>query len=225
MKALIWDLDGTIADTAELHFQAWRATMPRYGVDYTEAAFLASFGRNNVEILTELLDTPTPATIHKISDEKEHAFRLLVTPTTVQLLPGVAEWLQYFRTHQVRQAIGSSGPMANIAAVVTALEAGDFFHALLSGFGLPRGKPDPMLFRHCAAALGVAAGECVVIEDSIHGVEGAWRAGMACVAVGALAVSPQLEPYLMAHEGPRVLPMPALEQPGPRSVKPRNCAR
>ena len=127
MKAIIWDLDGTIADTEELHFQAWRATMPRYGVDYTQVAFEASFGRNNVEILTELLDSPTPATIQQISDEKEHAFRQLVTPTTIRLLPGVADWLHFFRAHKVRQAIGSSGPMANIAAVVAALEVGDFF--------------------------------------------------------------------------------------------------
>ncbi len=218
MKAIIWDLDGTIADTEELHFQAWRATMPRYGVDYTHAAFVAGFGRNNVEILTELLDSPAPATIQQISDEKEHAFRLLVTPTTTTMLPGVADWLGYFRSHKVRQAIGSSGPMANIAAVVAALEVGDHFHALLSAFGLPRGKPDPMLFRHCAAALGVEAAECVVIEDSIHGVEGARRAGMACVIVGRLAASAQIRPYVEAKHGPRSLAVPQLSDLDPREL-------
>ena len=62
-----------------------------------------------------------------------------------------------------------------------------------------------MLFRHCAAALGVEPAECVVIEDSIHGVEGARRAGMACVIVGRLATSSQSSPSPAENPGPRWL--------------------
>ena len=53
IKAVIWDMDGTIADSAALHFRAWQATMRRYGVDYPYQLFIASFGRNNAEILAD----------------------------------------------------------------------------------------------------------------------------------------------------------------------------
>lgn len=201
IKAILWDLDGTIADTEELHFRAWRATMPHYGVDYTHEMFVGSFGRNNPEILAELIPDLTAAKIQEISDVKEQAFRDLVSPASVSLLPGVAEWLAVARAQGMPQAIGSSGPMANIAAVVAALAVGDYFRALLSGFALPRGKPDPALFLNCAAALGVPAAECLVIEDSVHGVEAARRAGMACVAVGKLAGTETIRAYVNTDAG------------------------
>jgi beta-phosphoglucomutase len=210
VKAILWDLDGTIADTEELHFDAWRVTMPAYGVDYTHEMFITSFGRNNPEILTELIPDLSPAMIQEISDAKEKAFRDLVNPASVCLLPGVAQWLDSCQAQGLRQAIGSSGPMANIAAVVAALDVGDYFRALLSGFSLPRGKPDPAIFLNCAASVEVAPAECLVIEDSIYGVEAARRAGMACVAVGKLANKELIRAYTASSAGPPCVAIGAL---------------
>lgn len=218
VKAILWDLDGTIADTEELHFDAWRATLRTYGVDYTYEMFIAAFGRNNPEMLTELIPDLAPAMIQEISDAKEKAFRRLVNPASVCLLPGVAQWLESCRTQGLRQAIGSSGPMANIAAVVAALDVGDYFRALLSGFSLPRGKPDPAIFLNCAASVEVAPAECLVIEDSIYGVEAARRAGMACVAVGRLANKESLRPYAAASAGPPCAAIRVLSELSPKDI-------
>ena len=73
--------------------------------------------------------------------------------------------------------------MANIAAVVAALEIGNRFDALVSGAFLPRSKPDPTIFWQASAALGASPEECLVVEDGIVGVEAAKRAGMRCVAL------------------------------------------
>ncbi len=218
MRAVIWDLDGTIADTEAIHYQAWRAVMPAYGIDYTYPMFLADFGRNNVEILTELLNDPDPDTIMRVADEKESAFRALVNPDRVTPLPGVVTWLDYFRSQGVRQVIGSSGPMANITAVVTALDLGDYFQALLTGFGLPKGKPDPTLFRLCAAVAQAEPSQCLVIEDSIFGVEAAQRASMACIAVGELAQSELLRPYRQSSTGSACLAVGQLTELSPEQI-------
>jgi beta-phosphoglucomutase len=215
MQTVIWDLDNTIADTAELHRRSWQATMRQYGIEYTDTAFYAGYGRNNAEILRELLPDPTPAKIAVISAQKEVAFRALVQPDAIPLLPGVAEWLEAFRRQGIWQVVGSSGPMANIVATIGALGIGDYFLGMLTGAVLPLGKPHPDLFLRCAAAAQASPQACLVIEDSIHGVEAAHRAGMDCIAVGPLAQSAQLQPFLAAAHGPRCLAVRSLAELDP----------
>jgi len=202
LQAVIWDLDGTITDSAALHFQAWRATMADHGVDYTRELFLHGFGRNNFEILAEQMPGFTSAKISQVSEEKEAAYRHLLHPGSLDLLPGVGQWLAHFHAIGIPQAIGSSAPMANIIAMTDVLEVGDLFHALLSGYRLPRGKPDPMLFLRCAAAVEANPEACLVIEDTIHGIEAAQRAGMASIVVGPVAKGDAIKPYLRTEWPP-----------------------
>ena len=212
IKAVLWDLDGTLADSAALHYQAWQTLMDRYAIPFTYQMFIDDFGRNNAEILTKHFDATDPATIQRVSHEKEADFRALLAPDALQLLPGVLDWLNNFRRLGLPQVIGSSGPMANIAAMVRALNIGDYFLALVSGTHLPKGKPDPAIFLRCAAVAGVDPAACLVIEDSIHGIEAAQRAGMRSVAVGALADSDALRKLLANVAAPRCIALASLDQ-------------
>jgi beta-phosphoglucomutase family hydrolase len=212
LHAILWDLDGTLADTEELHFQSWRNTLTRYGIDYTFDLFITSFGRTNAEILPELLGpASTPAHIETISLEKEANYRELLRQSALQALPGVHTWLSDFRQAGVQQAIGSSGPMANIVASIEALRIGDYFNSIISGARLPKGKPDPAIFLLAAAALGVQPEQCVVIEDSVAGIEAARRAGMRSVAVGKVIHSPRLHERLAAVAGQDCILVESLE--------------
>ena len=215
MKTIIWDLDNTITDTEEFHRRAWQEIMRRYDLKYSDEEFRASYGRNNAEILRERLPDLAHDMIAQISVQKEDAFRALVRPGAVALLPGVRDWLDAFRQHGVWQVIGSSGPMANIVTTIGALGLGDYFLAMLSGATLPLGKPHPDLFLRCADATHVPPQECLVIEDSIHGVEAARRAGMACIAVGPLASSAGLQGFLAAGDGPPCVAVASLAQLDP----------
>ncbi|MBK8047004.1 MAG: HAD family phosphatase [Anaerolineales bacterium] len=217
MYAVIWDLDGTLADSEEFHFAAWQEVLGRYGVEYRFESFIADFGRNNFEILSEHAPTLSRAMIAEISDVKEAVFRRLVRQGPLHLTPGAGEWLDYFRKHGVVQIIGSSAPMANILTMVDELEIGDAL-AALSGARIPRGKPDPMLFLRCAAALETPPHHCLVIEDSIHGIEAAKQAGMPSVAIGRLVRNPALAPYLSPAMKPRCVATPSLAQLSPIST-------
>ena len=187
--AILWDLDGTLADTTDLHFLSWQEVLTQEGIDHRYEEFMDSFGRSNAEILHIIYGTELPRQeIARISDAKEAAFRRLARGKTVAL-PGVRDWLARFHAAGVPQTISSSAPMANIMVMVDALGIADYFWALVSGFPLPKGKPHPDIFLRSAAAVKVAPSACVVFEDSIHGVEAARRAGMGCVALGERMVA------------------------------------
>jgi len=182
IKAVLWDMDGTLADTGELHFQTWKNALAGLGYELSYEKFNATFGMNNQGILETLLgETPSAELVTRISDEKEGEYRRLLHGS-VSLLPGVREWLDWLHSHHIPQAIASSAPPENIEAFVDELHLRPYFEALVAGFDMP-GKPDPGIFLLTASRLGVAPARCLVIEDSIAGVEAARRAGMRCIAV------------------------------------------
>ena len=181
-QGVIWDMDGVLVDTGELHFQAWLRALPEYGIPFTRELFTATFGMNNAGVLAVLLgQTPAPELLAEISDRKEDLFRRAVRGRA-QPLPGVLAWLERLEAAGVRQAIASSAPPANIDALMDELGLRGYFDALASGFDLP-GKPDPAVFLKAARLIGVPPERCVVVEDAVAGVGGAKRAGMKCIAV------------------------------------------
>ena len=213
MRTVLWDLDGTLADTGELHYRAWQQIMDGLGVPYDYAEFIAGFGRNNRSILAEKfqLDPDSPR-VKEIALNKEALFRQLLPSSELDLLPGVRDSLFALAAAGINQVISSSGPMANIVATVNKLGIGDYFLSLMSGATLLRGKPHPDLFLNSAAAVGVSAVNCIVVEDSIHGIEAARRAGMVSIAVGTLANSTLLAEVLAEVPGPPCLSAPNLAE-------------
>ena len=183
VKAIIWDMDGVIADTGEAHFLAWKALGEERGGTITREQFAATFGMSNLPILKLWIGKDTPdAELNALARHKEELFRELIR-NHVRALPGVLTWLERGRARGYRQVIASSGPMANIVALLAALNLSDYFDALLSGAFLPHGKPDPAIFLNAAAAVGASPHQSLVIEDGIVGIEAALRAGMRYIAV------------------------------------------
>lgn len=182
IEAVLWDMDGTLADTGELHFQTWKLALADLGYTLSHQKFKETFGMNNHGILETLLgEPPSDELLTRVSDKKEGEYRRML-PGNVSLLPGVQEWLDWLAMHHIPQAIASSAPAENIEVFVDELHLRPYFATLVSGYDMP-GKPDPGIFLLAAERLGVNHVACLVVEDSIAGVEAARRAGMSCVAV------------------------------------------
>jgi HAD superfamily hydrolase (TIGR01509 family) len=183
VQAILWDMDGVLVDSGEAHHNAWKLLYAERSQEITYEDFAATFGMANPFIIRRWLGQDTSdEVVQAVAERKEQIFRTQVR-SHVHLLPGVRDWLEHFRRSGYRQAVASSGEMANVVAIVSAMGVGNYFDALVSGAFLPRSKPDPAIFLAAAAAVGALPAECLVLEDSTAGVEAARRAGMRCIAL------------------------------------------
>lgn len=188
-RAVLWDLDGTLVDSGEYHWRAWRDTMRAEGVEITYQQFLDSFGQKNDRILTNWLGAGVTAdTIRRIGDAKEALYRQLAVSEGLAPLPGAAEWVEHLRRDGWLQAIASSAPAENVRVMLRVLHLDRYFDATVSAEDVTAGKPDPQVFLAAAEKLQVPASACVVVEDAAAGVEAAKRARMKCVGVSGTSV-------------------------------------
>lgn len=183
-RAVLWDVDGTLIDSSEYHWLAWREALAGEGMALTREQFAAVFGRRNDEILRGYFGADySAADVVRVGDAKEELYREFVSVRGIKLLPGVGRWLERLREEGWRQAMASSAPRANLEAITDALGLAGYFDAVVSAEDVTAGKPDPQVFLKAAARLGVEPSRCVVVEDAPAGTEAARRAGMRTVGV------------------------------------------
>jgi beta-phosphoglucomutase len=182
-RGVIWDVDGTLVDTAELHFAAWQRICEEQGRPFTRADFAATFGRRNPEIIQYLFgDRFGETQVAQLGDRKEVLYREAAR-SGVELLPGVRPLLEELHQAGFRQAIGSSAPRANLDLILELTGIASLLQAIVGSEETQRGKPDPQVFLVAAQRLGIAPERCVVVEDAVAGVQAARAGGMKCIAV------------------------------------------
>src|SRR5262249_3407048 len=118
--AAIWDMDGTLVDTAELHFAAWEAVCRELGRPFSRADFAATFGRRNPEIIRWLFGENRfdEREIADLGERKEELYRAAARRQGVVPLPGVAALLDGLHRAGFRQAVGSSAPRGNLDLIL-----------------------------------------------------------------------------------------------------------
>jgi beta-phosphoglucomutase len=182
IRAVIWDLDGVIIDSAEEHRQAWYRLAREEGIPYSDEQFWATFGQRNDVVIPTMFGPVSPERVRELADRKEAYFRELVRKTA-HALPGSIELMSALHEAGYAQAIGTSTPLANIELISEALGLKRYLSVFVSGETVPRGKPAPDIFLKAAELLHVEPQYCVVIEDAVAGIQAAHNAGMYAIAV------------------------------------------
>lgn len=184
-RAVLWDLDGTLVDSEEFHWRAWKETLEDAGITITHQDFLSSFGQRNDAILAKWLgENAAAGTIERIGNDKEERYRELVCLEGLLPLPGAAEWVERLHHEGWQQAIASSAPRSNVETVLDALHMRSWFQAAVAAEDVREGKPAPDVFLAAAARLSTEPHGCVVVEDARAGIAAAQRAGMRSIGVG-----------------------------------------
>jgi beta-phosphoglucomutase family hydrolase len=182
-KAVIWDMDGVIADTACLHFRSWQYAFQKRGVSFSDKDFKHHFGQRNDIIIRDTMGDGVPVdVIEAVAEDKEKYFRREAAGN-LKPFPGVNRLLKTLKEKKVPCAVASSAPLENIRLILSCLGMEEYFRAVVYGKEVADGKPSPQIFLLAAQKLGVGPEKCIVIEDAVAGVRAAKRAGMFCIAV------------------------------------------
>jgi len=183
IKSVLWDLDGTLVDSEQYHWLAWRDSMAAEGIALTHEEFLKTFGLRNDAIVPQWIPNATHERIEQIANAKEQFYRRLVREGGLEPLPGARHWIERLARDGWRQAIASSAPRENVDVVLAVIGLAPYFQAIVSAEDVTLGKPDPQVFLTAAARLGSAPAQSVVVEDAPAGIEAAHRAGMPSIGV------------------------------------------
>lgn len=190
--AVIFDMDGVLIDSYAAHFAGWSQMYRELNVPYTEADFAADFGRTSRDILFRRFGTELPDDrIRELDERKEALFRDSLRKNFTPM-SGARELIDALAAASFKLGIGSSAPPENIELCLNLFGCRDKFKAIVTGQDVTRGKPDPQVFSLAAERLTVAPPNCAVVEDAVHGIEAANRAGMASIALTGTATREQL---------------------------------
>jgi len=201
IKAIIFDLDGVIVDTAVFHYLAWKKLANTMGFDLTEAQNEQLKGISRMESLDILLKIGNKGSLstaekQQLATSKNKWYReniLKMTPKDI--LPGVMEFLETLKNADYKMAIGSSSKNAgtileriglskNAGTILERIGLENYFDAVVDGTKISRSKPDPEVFLKGAQELNIPPEQCLVFEDAESGIEAAKNAGMKTIGVG-----------------------------------------
>jgi len=222
--AVIFDLDGVLVDSYRAHFQSWRQLYGELGIDYSEEQFAAHFGRTSRDILQRTLgEQIAEEQICRLDERKEALYREILSQD-FPAMEGAVELIDALSAEGFVLAVGSSGPPENIALCLEKLGRATKFSAVVTGQDVSRGKPDPQVFQLAAERLGVRAAQCVVVEDALHGIEAAHRAGMLAIALTGTATRSELSAAELVIDSLRELsPRTIRNLMGTNPVRPHGC--
>src|ERR1043165_8535253 len=143
-RAALWDMDGTLIDSGEDHWDAWMEVFSENGFTMTRDDFNGLFGRRNVDAYKSNLGTCPPEHLPRISDAKEERYRQNILKRGTAMIPGAAALVKQLHADGWKQALGTAAPRANAEAVLQAIGLADYFDLIVASEDVTAGKPDPM---------------------------------------------------------------------------------
>ena len=189
VKAVIFDMDGTLVESEHIWAEAKKDVARSVGINITDSGLSQYIGRGINDFIDEVLQ---PTNIQNRADlaQKIHEKVLIDYGSKIRVIEGALDILTAFSLAGVRLAICSSGSLPAIESSLELLNATKLVEVVVSGDTLATGKPHPLPYLRTLEKLHLDAKNTIVFEDTIAGFQSATAAGISTVIVGAQADSP-----------------------------------
>ncbi|MEK9132140.1 MAG: HAD family phosphatase [Patescibacteria group bacterium] len=185
MRSIVFDLDGTIVFSHPVHFAAYEKLFKEFGINWTYDEFNDVFaGTGAPGIITAILTHNGVKNFDatELAKKKRAYFADFLTKMKLEVVPGFFDFIKEINRRGLKKIIASGSHKEDIVRMLDNIGALDEFPEIVTGYDVPMSKPAPDIFLEAARRLGVPVGECLVLEDTIHGVHAAKSAGMKCIA-------------------------------------------
>ena len=180
----IFDWDGVVVDSSNLHKKSWESLAQELEISLPNDHFEKGFGKRNETIIPEILKwSQDDVTIDAWGKRKEEIYREIAKSEGINLAPGAKEFLGKMYTLNIKCSIGTSTERKNVELAIGQHGLSEFFNGAICSEDVKMGKPDPEVFLKAARIISAAPQECIIFEDSPHGIEAGKKAGMKTVAL------------------------------------------
>ena len=197
IKAVIFDLDGVLVTTDELHYRAWKRLAEQEGITgFTREDNIRQHGVSRMASLEVVLEKSgkqySDAEKKVLAEKKNDMYvKSLKSLDKSAVLDGVFDFITYLKQKGIKLAVGSASK--NTPMILEKTGLADKFEAVSCGLDTQKSKPDPEVFLIAADRLDIPYSECLVVEDSDAGIEAAKAGGMYALAVGAAKNNPDAD--------------------------------
>jgi len=185
VTALLFDLDGTLIDSEFFHFECWNEIIEETGFKLTYEDWLKNYAGvplpTNAKNLSEKYHIKTP--LHEIIERRENLTLERLKTKDVNLMPYVADVLDFFVNKNLTLALVTSSPRKDVEAIFERNGLGKYFKLIITRSEVTKSKPDPESYNTCIQKLGITKNQAIVFEDTINGVRSAKAAGLTCYAI------------------------------------------
>jgi beta-phosphoglucomutase family hydrolase len=182
--AVLFDMDGVLVDNMAYHKTSWFEFCHKYGLTLTDEEFTNFVsGRVSREVLEYVFKKSlTAEEVNRYTEEKEELYRTIYKPH-IKPTDGLLPFLESLKENEAALAVGTSAPTSNIDFTLLSTGLKPYFHKIVDASFVKKGKPDPQIYLKAAELLGVLPQQCVVVEDSLLGIQAGINAGMKVIGI------------------------------------------
>lgn len=191
-KAIIFDMDGTLLESTEGDYLAWKKIFERYGKQLSYSDYVPILGIRSKDVITRFLGFTNEEDVKRILVEKFNCFVEVTNEKPVQAVPFAGKFLQSAFHSSLKVGLATSSRKEKMHLLLTQLGFKQYFDAIVTGEEVENSKPAPDIFLKAANRLGIAPQDCIVVEDGPIGVSAAKKAGMKCIAITATTPAEKL---------------------------------
>lgn len=182
LAGILFDLDGTLANTDPIHFAVWQDILTYYKIEIDRTFYQQRIsGKTNAEIIKDILPHLSLEAAWQLATEKEERYRQL--SRTLQPMPGLLKIIELTETAPLKRAVVTNAPRDNAVHMLDVLRLTYVFPTVILAEDAPPGKPDPAPYLLALERLGIDRDKAIAFEDSTTGIQSAVGAGIYTIGI------------------------------------------